>query len=150
MTTVVNSLLNLINPDDVFFGEKDFQQLKLIEKIIENNNLPILIHPCISIRMSNGMSFSSRYNNFNSLQEKIFDNVASKIMISLSELKMKIDVKILERLKKQLKKINVNKIDYLEIRDENNLLPSIENKNSRLFLAFHIGDIRIIDNFILY
>ena len=150
VTTVVNSLLNLINPDDVFFGEKDFQQLKLIEKIIENNNLPILIHPCISIRMSNGMSFSSRYNNFNSLQEKIFDNVASKIMISLSELKMKIDVKILERLKKQLKKINVNKIDYLEIRDENNLLPSIENKNSRLFLAFYIDGIRIVDNFILY
>jgi len=150
VTTVVNSLLNLINPDDVFFGEKDFQQLKLIEKIIENNNLPILIHPCISIRMSNGMSFSSRYNNFNSLQEKIFDNVASKIMISLSELKMKIDVKILERLKKQLKKINVNEIDYLEIRDENNLLPSIENKNSRLFLAFYIDGIRIVDNFILY
>ena len=42
------------------------------------------------------------------------------------------------------------KIDYLEIRDENNLLPSIENKNSRLFLAFYIGSIRIIDNFILY
>ncbi len=150
VTTVVKSLFSLINPDHVFFGEKDFQQLKLIEKIIENDNLAILIHPCISIRMSNGMSFSSRYNNFNSLQEKIFDNAASKIMISLSELKMKINVNILEKLKEQLKKINVNEIDYLEIRDENNLLPSIENKNSRLFLAFYIGSIRIIDNFILY
>jgi len=150
VTTVVRSLFNLINPDHVFFGEKDFQQLKLIEKIIENDNLPILIHPCISIRMSNGMSFSSRYNNFNSFQEKIFDNAANKIMISLSELKIKIDVNILEKLKEQLKKINVNEIDYLEIRDENNLLQSIENKNSRLFLAFYIGGIRIVDNFILY
>ena len=150
VTTVVSSLFNLINPDHVFFGEKDFQQLKLIEKLIENNNFPILIHPCISIRMSNGMSFSSRYNNFNSLQEKIFDNAASKIMISLSELKMKADVNILEKLKEQLKEININKIDYLEIRDENNLLPSVENKNSRLFLAFYINNIRIVDNFILY
>jgi pantoate--beta-alanine ligase len=150
VTTVVNSLFNLINPDHVFFGEKDFQQLKLIEKLIENNNFPILIHPCISIRMSNGMSFSSRYNNFNSLQEKIFDNAASKIMISLSELKMKADVNIIEKLKEQLKEININKIDYLEIRDENNLLPSVENKNSRLFLAFYINNIRIVDNFILY
>jgi pantoate--beta-alanine ligase len=150
VTTVVNSLFNLINPDHVFFGEKDFQQLKLIEKLIENNNFPILIHPCISIRMSNGMSFSSRYNNFNSLQEKIFDNAASKIMISLSELKMKVDVKIVEKLKEQLKEININEIDYLEIRDENNLLPSVENKNSRLFLAFYINNIRIVDNFILY
>ena len=150
VTTVVNSLFKLINPDHVFFGEKDFQQLKLIEKLIENNNFPILIHPCISIRMSNGMSFSSRYNNFNSLQEKIFDNAASKIMISLSELKMKVDVKIVEKLKEQLKEININEIDYLEIRDENNLLPSVENKNSRLFLAFYINNIRIVDNFILY
>ena len=150
VTTVVNSLFNLINPDHVFFGEKDFQQLKFIEKLIENNNFPILIHPCISIRMSNGMSFSSRYNNFNSLQEKIFDNAASKIMISLSELKMKVDVKIIEKLKEQLKEININEIDYLEIRDENNLLPSVENRNSRLFLAFYINNIRIVDNFILY
>ena len=150
VTTVVNSLFNLINPDHVFFGEKDFQQLKLIEKLIENNNFPILIHPCISIRMSNGMSFSSRYNNFNLLQEKIFDNAASKIMISLSELKIKADVKIVEKLKEQLKEININKIDYLEIRDENSLLSSVENKNSRLFLAFYIDNIRIVDNFILY
>lgn len=150
VTTVVNSLFNLINPDHVFFGEKDFQQLKLIEKIIESNHFPILIHPCVSVRMPNGMSFSSRYNNFNSLQEKIFDNAASKIMVSLSELKMKVDVKMVEKLKKQLKEININEIDYLEIREENNLLPSVENKNSRLFLAFHIGDIRIVDNFILY
>ena len=150
VTTVVNSLFNLINPDHVFFGEKDFQQLKLIEKLIENNNFPILIHPCISIRMSNGMSFSSRYNNFNLLQEKIFNNAAGKIMVSLSELKMKADVKIVEKLKEQLKEININKIDYLEIRDENNLLPSVENKNSRLFLAFYINNIRIVDNFILY
>ena len=150
VTTVVNSLFNLINPDHVFFGEKDFQQLKLIEKIIENNNFPILIHPCTSIRMSNGMSFSSRYNNFNLLQEKIFNIAAGKIMVSLSELKMKADVKIVEKLKEQLKEININKIDYLEIRDENNLLPSVENKNSRLFLAFYINNIRIVDNFILY
>jgi len=150
VTTVVNSLFNLINPDHVFFGEKDFQQLKLIEKLIENNNFPILIHPCISIRMSNGMSFSSRYNNFNLLQEKIFNIAAGKIMVSLSELKMKADVKIVEKLKEQLKEININKIDYLEIRDENNLLPSVENKNSRLFLAFYINNIRIVDNFILY
>ena len=46
--------------------------------------------------------------------------------------------------------ININEIDYLEIRDENNLLPSVENKNSRLFLAFYINNIRIVDNFILY
>ena len=47
-------------------------------------------------------------------------------------------------------KINIKKIDYLEVRDEINLLPTVENKKARLFVAFYIDDIRIIDNFVLY
>ena len=150
VTTVVKSLFNIIKPDHAFFGEKDFQQLKLIQKIVENNKSPILIHPCDSVRMLNGISFSSRYKNFLSSQEKDFDKAANKIINSVLELKKKIDVKILENLKEELIKINIKKIDYLEIRDEINLLPTVENKKARLFVAFYIDDIRIIDNFVLY
>ena len=150
VTTVVKSLFNLVNPDHVFFGEKDFQQLKLIEKLIEKDALPILVHPCISVRMSNGMSFSSRYKNFLLSQKKTFNKVAQKIMNNLIELKKEINVKIIENLKKELNKINIDTIDYLEIRDEINLLPTVKNTNARLFVAFYIDNIRIIDNFILY
>ena len=150
VTTVVKSLFNIIKPDHAFFGEKDFQQLKLIQKIVENNKSPILIHPCDSVRMLNGISFSSRYKNFLSSQEKDFDKAANKIINSVLELKKKIDVKILENLKDELIKFNIKKIDYLEIRDEINLLPTVENKKARLFVAFYIDDIRIIDNFVLY
>ena len=150
VTTVVKSLFDLINPAHVFLGEKDFQQLKLIEKLIEKETLPILVHPCTSIRMLNGMSFSSRYSNFKILQKKIFDNAASKLMNCVHELKRKIDLNILKNLTGELKKINIMKIDYLEIRDEKNLLPSSKNKDARLFVAFYIDNIRIIDNFILY
>ena len=83
VTTVVKSLFDLIKPDCAFFGEKDFQQIKLIQKIVEKNKLSILIYPCNSVRMSNGMSFSSRYKNFSSSQEEIFDIVAKKIMNSI-------------------------------------------------------------------
>ena len=150
VTTVVKLLFDIIKPDHAFFGEKDFQQLKIIQKIVEKEKLPILIHPCNSVKMLNGISFSSRYKNFQPSQEKTFDNAANKIMNSLLELKKKIDVKILENLKEELIKINIKKIDYLEIRDEINLLPTVENKKARLFVAFYIDDIRIIDNFILY
>ena len=71
-------------------------------------------------------------------------------MNSLLPLKKKIDVKILENLKKELINNNIKKIDYLEVRDEINLLPTVENQKARLFIAFYIDDIRIIDNFILY
>ena len=150
VTTVVKSLFDIIKPDHAFFGEKDFQQLKLIQKIVEKEKLPILIHPCNSVRMLNGISFSSRYKNLQSSQEKDFGKVANKIINSVLELKKKIDVKILENLKEELIKINIKKIDYLEVRDEINLLPTVKNKKARLFIAFYIDDIRIIDNFVLY
>ena len=150
VTTVVKSLFDIIKPDHAFFGEKDFQQLKLIQKIVEKNKLPIQIHSCDSVRMLNGISFSSRYKNFLSSQEKDFDKAANKIINSVVELKKEIDLEILEILKEELTKIDIKKIDYLEIRDEINLLPTIENQKARLFVAFYIDDIRIIDNFILY
>ena len=150
VTTVVKLLFDIIKPNHAFFGEKDFQQLKLIQRIVEKNKSPILIHPCDSVRMLNGISFSSRYKKFQSSQAKVFDKAANKIIKSVLELKKKIDVKILENLKDELIKINIKKIDYLEIRDEINLLPTVENKKARLFVAFYIDDIRIIDNFVLY
>jgi len=150
VTTIVNSLLKLINPEHAFFGEKDFQQLKIIQKIIEHSNLQIIIHPCNSIRMSNGMSFSSRYDNFKLLQKIILDKSAIYIMKCINQLKKNFDIKILENLEKNLKQINIKKIDYLEVRDELSLSLIIKNKKTRLFIAFYIDDIRIIDNFKLY
>ena len=150
VTTVVKSLFNLVNPDNAFFGEKDYQQLKLIQKIVEKDNLSIFIHPCVSIRMKNGMSFSSRYNNFNLSQENIFIESAKIIMINLKNLRKKIDSVYLKNIKESLNKISINKIDYVEVRNEINLLPELRNNNARLFVAYYIGNIRIVDNFILY
>ena len=150
VTTVVSSIFNLISPDHVFFGEKDFQQLKIIQKIIDNNRMPVVMHPCASTRMPNGMSYSSRYVNFLILEEKIFNEVADSLMLSIIKLRKKINIRILKTLKYQLEEKNEIKIDYLEVRDEITLLPTSENINARLFVAFYINKIRIIDNFILY
>ena len=150
VTTVVNSLFDLIKPDHVFFGEKDFQQLKIIQKMLENNRSSIIMHPCPSIRMSNGISYSSRYKKFSISEEKIFNNVANTLMRSISDLRKNFNIKIIKDLKKKLIEGGLKKIDYLQIKNEINLLPTFEKNNSRLFVAFYIGKIRIIDNFILY
>ena len=150
VTTVVNSLFDLICPNYVFFGEKDFQQLQIIKKMIENKYPSITMHSCPSIRMTNGMSFSSRYEKFSILEKIIFDNSANLLMQFIASLRNNFNISILENLKKKLKEIGIKKIDYLEIKDENNLYSSLQNNNSRLFVAFYVGKIRIIDNFILY
>tara|TARA_Y100000590_G_scaffold467363_1_gene646009 strand:+ start:11566 stop:12399 length:834 start_codon:yes stop_codon:yes gene_type:complete len=150
VTTVVNNLFSLIKPDIAFFGEKDFQQLKLIEKLISNNNLPIKIHACPSIRMKNGMSYSSRYKKFSSFQKKIFEIIANKIMHTVNLLKEKIDLNLINSLSKDILKLDSIKIEYIEIREERNLSIVNNNYNSRLFIAIRIDDIRIVDNFLLY
>ena len=150
VTTVVNSLFNLINPDHAFFGEKDYQQFKLIKKMVENDNSPTHIHSGISIRMKNGMSLSSRYLNFNSLEKNLFNKTALILVKNINQLRNEIDDLYLDNIRKEFKKLNINKIDYLEIRDDKQLLPTDKKNYARLFIAYYINNIRIIDNFILY
>ena len=114
---------------------------------LKNYNIDIV--PCTSIRDINGMSLSSRNSNFNSYQLKVFQNLAKKINLLINNIKQNKNINI-EDFKKDLSKNNINKIEYLEIRDENNLEITKNFSAARLFLALYIDHIRIIDNFKLY
>ena len=150
VTTVVKSLFDIVTPDAVFFGEKDFQQLKIIKELIKKNNLPIQLIDCPSVRSKNGMSLSSRYNNFNINQEILFNQISLKINDCVNLLKKQIDINNLKSLNQYLEEDKKIKVDYLEVRDDDELLLTQKNKNARLFISFYIEDIRIIDNFKLY
>ena len=150
VTTVVKSLFDIVTPDAVFFGEKDFQQLKIIKELIKKNNLPIQLIDCPSVRSKNGMSLSSRYNNFNTNQEILFNQISLKVNDCVNLLKKQIDINNLKNLNQYLEKDKKIKVDYLEVRDDDELLLTQKNKNARLFISFYIEDIRIIDNFKLY
>ena len=150
VTTVVKSLFDIVTPDAVFFGEKDFQQLKIIKELIKKNNLPIQLIDCPSVRSKNGMSLSSRYNNFNTNQEILFNQISLKINDCVNQLKKQIDINNLKNLYQYLEEDKKIKVDYLEVRDDDELLLTQKNKNARLFISFYIEDIRIIDNFKLY
>lgn len=149
VTKIVNILFNLLQPSKVFFGEKDFQQLKIIEQLIFQNNMKIDLVKCSSIRDSHGMSLSSRYSNFNDADKIRFVNCAKKINFNLIKLKKNFDKKIIDNIKYQLRSEGVSEIDYCEVRNEEDLNVSITNKSSRLFVAFYLNKIRVIDNFIL-
>ena len=150
VTTIVNLLLDILKPLNVFFGEKDFQQLKIVEKLIIQNKLKVNLVKCSSIRGLNGMSLSSRYTKLNTKEKTQFDECAQIIDNNLSDLTNSFDTKILENIKKELQSIGISKIDYCEVREERNLEISKTNSHSRLFLAFYVNKIRIIDNFVLY
>ena len=150
VTTIVEILFDLIKPSKVFFGEKDFQQLKIIEQLIIQNELKIDLIKCPSIRDLSGMSLSSRYSSFTQDQKIKFAQCASIIKSNLINLKKNFNQIILDNLQDELKGIGISKIDYCEVRDEDDLNLSKIKQRSRLFLAFYINKIRVIDNFILY
>ena len=150
VTTVVESLLRITNPDHIFLGEKDFQQIKIIQTLSQQLKLNVVIHPCPSVRLQNGMSLSSRFNNFSANDRKVFDKCAYQIRLLITKLKNDINKVNLADFKSRLQQKGVKKIDYLEIRNEENLLLSKNCNESRLFIAMYVGEIRVIDNFILY
>lgn len=150
VTTIVKILFDLIKPFRVFFGEKDFQQLKIIEQLIIQNNLKINLIKCPSIRDLNGMSYSSRYSTFSQNQRLQFYECAKIINSKLINLKKNLNQEILQNIEDELKSSGISNIDYCEVRSEENLNISKLNEKSRLFIAFYLSKIRVIDNFILY
>lgn len=140
---IITKFFNLIKPDFALFGEKDFQQLLIVKKLVEDLNFDITIIGCETVRESSGLAMSSRNN-------RLSDNSktkASNIFRILCEIKN--NPFLIEAKKEELLKIGFEKIDYLEIRDENNL-ELITNFNSnfygRIFIAVFLDGIRLIDN----
>ena len=150
VTTVVDIFFSIIKPNASYFGEKDFQQIKIIQELVKIKNHNIKIVSCPSIRDDRGMSLSSRNSKFTNDQSKIFNQLGSKIYEFINLCKKKSTNINLDNFKKQILENSINKIDYIEIRNENNLEITDVSYESRLFIALYIGEIRIIDNFKLY
>ena len=143
---VMNKLTKIINPQKIFMGEKDFQQLYLVKKQLERTYKTKVI-PCKTIRDRNNVALSSR----NLLLNKSSIVIAAKIYKKLVSIKKNIKDKkkissFLNLKKKELKNNYKINIDYLELRNINNLKISNTKQNSRLFIAYYLNNIRLIDN----
>ena len=143
---VMNKLTKIINPQKIFMGEKDFQQLYLVKKEL-GKKYETKVIPCKTIRDRNNVALSSR----NLLLNKSNLIIAAKIYKTLVNIKKNIKNKknipsFLNLKKKELKNNYKIKIDYLELRNINNLKISSTKKNSRLFIAYYLNNVRLIDN----
>ena len=96
------------------------------------------------------MSFSSRYSIFSKDEKSKFEKCAKIINTNLLKFKKNFNHKILDNIKLELRSYGISKIDYFEVRNEEDLSLSIKNERSRLFIAFYLNKVRVIDNFILY
>ena len=143
---VMDRLTYLINPRNIFMGEKDYQQFYIVKKYLEQRYKTNVIL-CKTIRDKNGLALSSR----NKLLKKYEILKAQKIAKNLKNFKSNIKnstIKTeLENKKKELEEKYNIQIQYLELRNKTNLDLSIKKQNSKLFVAYYLNRVRLIDNF---
>ena len=152
VATIVYKLLKLFNPNDVYFGEKDFQQVLIIKKLIILEKFELNLIVSKTVREENGLAYSSRNNRLTNSDRK----KASVIYKSLIFIKSNFKKKPLNVLRSHvigsIEKIKNFKVQYLEILDNNSLSPyNNENDSSiqRAFICVVVNDIRLIDNILL-
>jgi pantoate--beta-alanine ligase len=151
MLTVVNRLFDLVEPDAVFFGAKDAQQVALVrrmlsEQISSGNRSPIRLVECETVRDDSGLALSSR-NRFLSASELVVAQSLSAALRSGADFSDAAEIK-----KAALAALNPEaKLDYLELVDADSfeVLNSAEGKRARLIIACMVGQTRLIDNLVI-
>ena len=152
VATVVLKLFNIVRPQHAFFGEKDWQQLAVIETMTRDLNLDVHIHRVPLIREPDGLAMSSRNNNLSPEERK----KALSLSRALNDSKEKVNRGITssKQLRQNIKSIitaeSGTQIDYISICDPINLEEKEEVKGRTLIaLAVKIGPARLIDNCII-
>jgi len=147
--TIVKKLFEIVKPTRAYFGEKDFQQLQIVKKLVVKHKIPVNVIPCEIYREPSGLAMSSR-------NERLSDNARneSKLIYKiLLEAKDKFMLKsakeVNEFVVREFKKHKNFTLEYFEIAEEETLLSckrKTKNKKYRGFIAVFIEDIRLIDN----
>ena len=151
VATIVTKLLIQVLPDIAIFGEKDFQQLCVIRRLVEDLNLPVEVLQAATVRENDGLAISSR-NRYLSDEERICAPILYKVICSFAkDLKLGYSQeKSYDHWASHLINHGFCKIDYLEARDSKNLEKvQIANRKIRILAAAWLGNTRLIDNIAL-
>lgn len=148
VTTIVSKLLNIINPDFMFMGEKDYQQMIVLKQMIKDLNFPVTIIGCPIIREKDGLAKSSRNKYLNANQRKQALCLYKSLKLANNLFKQGYrETPYLKEKMVELIKQNNGKIDYIAFFNPQNL-QKVQKLNSgdRIALAVKIGETRLIDN----
>ena len=146
--TIVEELFRQVQPHNAYFGEKDYQQLAIIKKMVEKTKLPVKIHGVPTLREEDGLAMSSRNVRLTETQRK----EATIIYETLEKVKEWFKVISLEEIKQKVTDIFRNsnfELEYFVIADEKTLKETdyfYKDKNYRAFIVAYAGDVRLIDN----
>lgn len=149
VATVVSKLFNVIEPDLTIFGEKDYQQLLIVKRLVGDLNIPVTVQNGPIIRAADGLALSSRNSYLSESERKIAPKIQEILAATAKAIKQapKEVLAAIESAKKSFAATGAINLQYLEARDAETLeeMPEFDRKIV-LLAAAKIGNVRLIDN----
>lgn len=146
--TVVKRLFEIVKPQNAYFGEKDFQQLQIVKKLVEKLQLPVAIIPCPIYREANGLAMSSRNERLSTEERKEAALIYKTLLLAKAKFEQSEPQQVIEWVKNQFEAQPLFELEYFTIADEQQLSPCIlkeDHKKYRAFIAVFANKIRLID-----
>ena len=152
VATIVSHLFNIVKPNNAYFGVKDFQQLRIIQQLVIDNNIPVNVIGCETIREKDGLALSSRNIKLSKHYRKIASKVYEVINYARINFASMNFVEIYTYVDKFFDNISEIELEYFTIVESKFLQPvkeKIRNKQYRAFIAVKLDGVRLIDNMAL-
>lgn len=150
--TIVKRLFEIVEPDNAYFGEKDFQQLAIIKAMVKIHELPVNVVGCPIHRETNGLAMSSRNERLKPEYKKAAPFIYKTLKSAKKQFGTKSAKEVTKWVEKQFDKQAFLKLEYFTIADVKTLKPVKRKSNKkkyRAFIAVYADDIRLIDNIAL-
>jgi pantoate--beta-alanine ligase len=147
MLTVVCKLLQIVRPDRVFFGEKDYQQLILVRQMVADLNVDVAVIGVPTIREADGLAMSSRNRYLDPVQRELAGTLSAALTAAAHAVHSGAQA-ALDAARAVLDAVPALAVDYLELRDTE-LGPVRANAPGRLLVAARLGNTRLLDNIAL-
>jgi pantoate--beta-alanine ligase len=146
--TIVKRLFEIVNPTNAYFGEKDFQQLLIVKKMVEKTQLKVKVIGCPIHRESNGLAMSSRNERLNVLEREQASIVYQTLLQAKEKFKFSNAQEVTQWVEAVFSANTVFELEYFQIADAITLTPcksKIETQKYRAFIAVFVNNIRLID-----
>ena len=147
--TIVETLLRTVAPNKAYFGEKDFQQLQIIKKMVKSKSLPFEIIGCPIEREPHGLAMSSRNERLSPKVRTEAKFIYETLLTAKTKFGTDSAIEIMEWVKLQFEKNTLLDLEYFQIADEDTLTPLLmvqAGRKYRAFIAVYANDVRLIDN----
>ena len=149
---VVERLLTIVKPDEIFIGQKDYQQCLVIKKLVEIMEKPITVNIIPTLREVDGLAMSSRNMRLNAAERQIAPAIYKQLSVIKEKIKQASIAELKAAAKQHLLNAGFTNVDYVEIAEAGNLKPQESfdpNKKTVALVAAFINEVRLIDNLLL-